>query len=52
MENLKRMNDPKKYKPVKEYAAEKKMSVQAVYKKIKKGKLEYMKVGTYTLVRV
>ncbi len=38
------------WKPVKEYAKLKEMSVQAVYQRIKRGKLAYRKIGTYTLV--
>jgi hypothetical protein len=39
------------YIPVKEYAAKYKLTVQAVYKRIKTGKLKMMKIGTYTLVK-
>jgi hypothetical protein len=37
--------------PVKEYAKLKNITSQAVYKKIKSGKLESKKIGTYTLVK-
>ena len=40
------------YKPVKEYAEDKGLSVQAVYQAIKRGTLEYRKIGSYTLVKV
>lgn len=38
------------WKPVKEYAELKDMTVQAVYQAIKRGKLESKKIGSYTLV--
>jgi len=38
------------WKPVKEYAELKEMSVQAVYQAIKRGKLESKKIGSFTLV--
>lgn len=37
--------------PVKDYAKVKGVSVQAIYEKIKKGKIQSKKIGTYTLVR-
>jgi len=40
------------YKPVKDYAEEKGVSVQSVYQAIKRGTLEYRKIGSYTLVKV
>ena len=46
------MNVEKKYKPVKDYAADKKITVQAVYQMIKRGNLDFKKIGTYTLVAV
>jgi predicted transcriptional regulator len=45
------MNNEKPYKPVKDYAREKGLTVQAVYQAIKRGSLESKKIGTYTLVR-
>lgn len=41
----------KPFMPVKDYAAQKHVSVQAVYKMIKTGRIEMTKIGTYTLVR-
>lgn len=41
----------KPYKPVKEYAQINGVTVQAVYQKIKAGKLKSKKIGTYTLVQ-
>lgn len=41
-----------KYKPVKDYANEKGLTVQAVYQAIKRGTLESKKIGSYTLVKV
>ena len=38
------------WKPVKEYAELKNMTVQAVYLAIKRGKLQSMKIGSYILV--
>ena len=37
--------------PVKEYADREKISVQAVYKRIKKNRLEFKKIGTFHLVK-
>lgn len=45
------MNNEKPYKPVKDFAIEKGLTVQAVYQAIKRGALESKKIGTYTLVR-
>lgn len=42
----------KKYKPVKDYANEKELTVQAVYQAIKRGTLSYIKIGSYILVAV
>ena len=39
------------FKPVKDYAELKGITVQAVYQAIKRGSLEYKKIGSYTLVR-
>jgi predicted DNA-binding protein YlxM (UPF0122 family) len=38
------------FQPVKDYAALKQITVQAVYDKIKKQKVLVKKIGTYTLV--
>jgi len=38
------------FQPVKDYAALKQITVQAVYDKIKKDKVKVKKIGTYTLV--
>ena len=46
------MDKEKKYKPVKDYAKDKEISVQAVYQMIRRGNLEFKKIGTYTLVAV
>lgn len=40
----------KNYKPVKDYAILKGITVQAVYDKIKKNKILSKKIGSYTLV--
>jgi len=40
------------FKPVKEYAQEKGVSVQAIYQAIKSGKLKSKKIGSYTLVQI
>jgi len=45
------MENNKPFKPVKEFAIEKGLTVQAVYQAIKRGALESKKIGTYTLVR-
>lgn len=37
--------------PVKDYAIQHNVSVQAVYKMIKTGRLRMRKIGTYTLVQ-
>ena len=39
------------YVPVKEFAAKKGITVQAVYMGIKAGRYDSKKIGTYTLVR-
>jgi predicted DNA-binding protein YlxM (UPF0122 family) len=39
------------FKPVKDFANEKEVTVQAVYQGIKRGKYEMKKIGSYTLVR-
>ena len=39
------------YKPVKDFANEKEVTVQAIYQGIKRGKYEMKKIGSYTLVR-
>lgn len=38
--------------PVKDYALEKGITVQAVYQMIKRGNLQIRKIGSYTLIRV
>jgi hypothetical protein len=38
------------YEPVKDYAALRNITVQAVYERIKKQKILVKKIGTYTLV--
>lgn len=38
------------YVPVKEFAEQKGITVQAVYQGIKRGKYKSKKIGTYTLV--
>lgn len=42
--------DTMKYMPVKEYAARERMSLSAVYKKIRQKKLKHKKIGSYILV--
>jgi hypothetical protein len=44
-------NKPKSFQPVKEYATQRQISVQAVYKAIKAGRLRMRKIGSYILVR-
>lgn len=44
--NVKKQN----FQPVKDYAILNNISVQAVYKRAKKGTLIIKKIGTYTLV--
>jgi predicted DNA-binding protein YlxM (UPF0122 family) len=39
------------YITVKEYADKEKISVQAVYKRIKKNRLQYKKIGSFHLVK-
>ena len=39
-----------KFKTIKDYATEKGISVQAVYKRIKSGKLKSKKLGSYILI--
>lgn len=46
------MNNENIYKPVKDYANEKGLTVQAVYQAIKRGTLQSKKIGSYTLVKV
>jgi len=46
------MSTDKMYKPVKDYANEKGLTVQAVYQAIKRGTLNSKKIGSYTLVEV
>jgi hypothetical protein len=41
----------KPFLPVKDYALQHNISVQAVYKTIKTGRLRMRKIGTYTLVQ-
>ena len=41
----------KSFLPVKDYAMQHNVSVQAVYKAIKTGRLKMRKIGTYTLVQ-
>jgi predicted DNA-binding protein YlxM (UPF0122 family) len=43
--------EKKPFMPVKDYAEQKHISVQAVYKMIKTGRIQVRKIGTYTLVR-
>ena len=45
------MEEIKAYKPVKDFADEREITVQAVYQGIKRGKYEMKKIGSYTLVR-
>ena len=52
MFNIVNVEREKKYKPVKDYAKDKDITVQAVYQMIKRGNLEFKKIGTYTLVAV
>lgn len=40
------------YKTVSEYAIAKGITVQAVYQAIKRGRLEFRKIGTFTFVKV
>lgn len=42
----------KQLMPVKEFASKHKISVQAVYQGIKRGKYQSVKFGSYTLVQV
>lgn len=44
------MQSTSKYQPVKDYAVKNNITVQAVYERIKKGKVLIKKIGTYTLV--
>jgi len=41
----------KPFQPVRDYANQHQVSVQAVYKMIKTGRVQSTKIGTYTLVR-
>lgn len=52
MFNIVNMNESVKHMPVKDYALEKGITVQAVYQRIKRGNLEIKKIGSYTLVKV
>lgn len=52
MFNIVNMNEDKKYMPVKDYADKNKVTVQSVYQKIKRGNLDFKKIGSYTLVKV
>ena len=45
------MDNKEVYKPVKEYAEEKGVSVQSVYQAIKRGTITHRKIGSYTLVK-
>ena len=45
------MENDKPFKPVKDFANEKGLTVQAVYQAIKRGSLESKKIGTYTLMK-
>ena len=45
------MESDKPFKPVKDFAEAKGLTVQAVYQAIKRGSLESKKIGSYTLVR-
>lgn len=49
---LKPTSNNTKLIPVKDFAASNKISVQAVYQGIKRGKYQSVKFGTYTLVKV
>ncbi len=42
--------DLKKFKTVKDYAVENNITVQAVYKRVKAGKLKYKTMGSYILI--
>ncbi len=42
----------KKFQTVQEYAVAKEITVQAVYKRIKSGKIKTRKVGTLTLIDI
>jgi len=44
-------NKEKNFQPVKDYAIDKGITVQAVYDKIKKEKVQVKKIGSYTLVK-
>ena len=41
----------KSFIPVRDYAIKHQITVQAVYKMIKTGRIQSTKIGTYTLVR-
>jgi predicted DNA-binding protein YlxM (UPF0122 family) len=45
------MSSQVNFKPVKDFANDKEITVQAVYQGIKRGKYEMKKIGSYTLVR-
>ena len=51
MFNIVNMNEKEKHMPVKDYADKKGISVQAVYQMIKRGNLEFKKIGSYTLIK-
>lgn len=40
------------YMTIKEYSDKKRVSVQAVYQKIKRGGLEFKKIGSFYLVKI
>lgn len=42
--------DTRNYIPVKDYATKYEMSVQNVYQRLKRGKLEGKKIGNYQLI--
>lgn len=42
--------DIKKFKTVQDYATERNISVQAVYKQIRTGKIKSKKIGSYILI--
>jgi len=44
------MNEEKTYLPVKDYANKHNVSVQNVYQKLRRGKLEGKKIGSYQLI--
>lgn len=50
MNNKELIPDNIRFEPVKDYAALRSLTVQAVYDRIKKEKIWVKKIGTYTLV--